>query len=131
MENFDFFLHADNQLYSNFFLEISRRYCKFFSVFQSCLAKPMKNVVSTAEKFDNYHHVKNQLYYSLLSWDITTKLGTYIEYYKHASLLPSNMIVPTWSKIWCLFLRKSTSSLTFFWRYCKGFCKLAILATMT
>ena len=74
----------------------------------------MKNLVSTAEKFDVYHHVKNQLYYLLLSWDITKISRTYFEYYKHASLLPSNMIVPTWSKIWCLFLRKSTSSLTFF-----------------
>ena len=84
----------------------------------------MKNLVSTAEKFDVYHHVKNQLYYLLLSWDITKISRTYFEYYKHASLLPSNMIVPTWSKIWCLFLRKSTSSLTFFEDTPKAFANM-------
>ena len=44
----------------------------------------------------------------------------YFEYFRHAWLYPSNMIVPTFLILWCLFVQKSTSSFKYFgceWQY--------------
>ena len=44
----------------------------------------------------------------------------YFDYFRHIWLHPSNMIVPTFSILWCLSVQKSTSSFEYFgheWRY--------------
>ena len=105
----------------NFVLEISQRYYKFFWVLKTGLAKHIK----TIKNLDLYQHAKNQLHHLLLFWDIAKILHScYFEYFRHAWLHESDMIVPTFWIFWSLSLQKSTFSLTSFSRYCKDFGNL-------
>ena len=109
----------------NFALEISQRYYKFFWVLETGLAKHIKTIKKVVSTLDVYQHTKNQLHRSLLPWDIANILHScYFEYFRHAWLHPSDMIVPTFWILWSLSLQKPTLSLTSFSRYCKDFANL-------
>ena len=88
----------------------------FARVILACLAKPIKIILPTWDfkqykDFHVHHHVKHQLYNSILSWDIAKILRTWPR--------PLKAIALTCRKLWCLSVnKKPTWSLNFFERYC-------------
>ena len=69
--------------------------------------------------------VNYKLHCLLLFWDIAKILHScYFEYFRHAWLHESDLIVPAFWIFWSLSLQKSTFSLTSFSRYCKDFGNL-------
>ena len=77
---------------------------------------PAKTILPACRKFNVYLHVKNHIYLSPLSWNITNILQTgYLEYMGHTWPRPSKAISATCRKIWCLSAnKKSTWSLNCF-----------------
>ena len=73
------------------------------------------------EIFNVYLQAKNRLCPSSFPWDIANKLQTcYFWYFGHACLWTSKLMLSAIRNLSCLSAsKKSTSSLTFFERYCK------------
>ena len=106
-----------------FFLEILQRHCKLRAILRTfgMLGYGHKNVGirKLAGNFDVYLHAKNQVYPSLLSWNLAKIMWTcFFGYSGHAWSRPPQTTVPTRRKLWCLSkYKKSTWSLTYFLRY--------------
>ena len=76
-----------------------------------------------------YLHAKNQLYHSLLSYDIAKKQQTcYFGHFGHIWSHTNQTIVSIWRDLLCLSAsKKVTSSFTFSLRYCNDIAKLLLL----
>ena len=86
----------------------------FFWIICACLAWPVKMILPACRKLWCLSSLKNHIYSSPLSWNITKILQTcYFGYFGHACPCPSKAI--TYSKLWCFSAnKKSIWSLNFF-----------------
>ena len=116
-------------LIPNSFLELSQWYSNVVWVICTYFAKPMKkNSINFQKTLMLINMQKINFITNLWAWDTAKILYTcYFEYFGNAWLRPSNVIVLTCRKLWCLSAQKVNSSLTSFLRYCKDFANLLFL----
>ena len=109
--------------------------CHSFSIFLFWKLWQCLNIVIKTHSFNLketfmciYLHAKNQLYHSLLSYDIAKKPQTcYFGHFGHIWSHTNKTIISIWRNIWCYSAsKKVTSSFTFSLRYYNDIANLLL-----